>query len=366
MNFRSVISSPVVLRTFLAVILLSGLGPQSADAMVINLTYDSSITGLGNAAQVEAAISLAAQVLDTLYTNNITVNITAFFSSSVGLGESQTQETGNPSYSQLTNYLRTARTTLADSNSVASLPASDPTGGGPWWLPTAEAKVFGGVFGISTNGNNEDGEVYFASTVTYALNATNRAVAGDYDLTSVAEHEISEVLGRSYGLGYMGQGFVPYDLFRFTNSGARTLNVEDANVYFSVDNWVTALKYFHAGPTTGDVQDWVTHNPADSFDAALTSGQEGFLSYADLTALDVLGYSLSFRPPKLSALRVANGKMQLNFTNVTGLNFSVLTSTNLAATNWIVLGMPVESTIGQYQFVDSTTNKARFYRVRLN
>ena len=334
--------------------------------MVINLTYDSSITGLGNAAQVEAAISLAAQVLDTLYTNNITVNITAFFSSSVGLGESQTQETGNPSYSQLTNYLRTARTTLADSNSVASLPASDPTGGGPWWLPTAEAKVFGGVFGISTNGNNEDGEVYFASTVTYALNATNRAVAGDYDLTSVAEHEISEVLGRSYGLGYMGQGFVPYDLFRFTNSGARTLNVEDANVYFSVDNWVTALKYFHAGPTTGDVQDWVTHNPADSFDAALTSGQEGFLSYADLTALDVLGYSLSFRPPKLSALRVANGKMQLNFTNVTGLNFSVLTSTNLAATNWIVLGMPVESAIGQYQFVDSTTNKARFYRVRLN
>jgi len=187
-------------------------------------------------------------------------------------------------------------------------------------------------------------------------------------LISVAEHEISEVLGRSYGLDYKGQGYVPYDLFRFTNSGTRTLNVNDTNVYFSVDDGVTVLKYFHADPTTGDVQDWIIYSPDDSFDEALTEGHEGLLSFADLTAMSVLGYRLNFLPPKLSALRTTGGKLQLTFTNVTGLNFSILASTNIttALTNWTVLGAPLENPAGQYQFMDSITNNIRFYRARLN
>lgn len=342
--------------------------------MVINITYDSSITSLGNAAQVEAAINLAANVFQVLYTNNITVNITAYFDSTIDLGESQTSFTGNPSYSEVTNYFRVTRTTALASNSVASLPATDPTGGGTWWLPTAEARTFAAalgtsVYGVVANDTTQDGNVLFASAVAYALNPTNRAVSGQSDLTAVAEHEISEVLGRGYGLGYqLGGGYMPFDLFRFTNSGARSFDVSATNAYFSVDKGVTVLSYFYTNYTLGDAQDWQMHSPADSYDAYLTDGDEGYLSYVDLAALNVLGYALNFHAPKLTAIRNASGKIQLNFTNVTGLDFSILSSTNIALplTNWPVLGRPIETSVGNYQFTDSNTNKTRFYRAVLN
>ena len=48
---------------------------------------------------------------------------------------------------------------------------------------------------------------------------------GKFDFIGVAEHEISEVLGRGYGLNLGGPGGnLPFDLFRFTNSGAQAFN----------------------------------------------------------------------------------------------------------------------------------------------
>jgi len=338
-----------------------------APAINFNVTFDTSVTSLTNAAQVEAAFTNATLVFQNLYTNAMTVNITVFFSSGISLGESSTSFTGNPTYAQLTNALRAARTTAADSNSVASLPPADPTDG-PWWIPRAEAKALNGSFGVATNSATQDGAVYFLSTATYTFDATNRAVSGEYDFIGVAEHEISEMLGRGYILNAGPNGFQPYDLFRFTSSGVRTFSTNVAGVYFSVDNGVTALKYFHTDVNSGDLQDWQPSSPADSYDYSITAGQKTFLSSADLTALDILGYKLNLTVPRLSGAKLGNGNFQLTFTNVTGLNFSILASTNIATavTNWTVLGAPVENLVGQYHFTDSTANKARFYRVRLN
>ena len=339
-----------------------------ATALTFNLTFDTSVTSLANAAQVEAAFTNATQVFQNLYTNAMTVNITVLFRSGISLGESSTSLRGNPTYAQLTNALRTARTTAADSNSVASLPPSDPTGG-PWWIPRAEAKALNGFFGVATNSATQDGSVYFLSTVAYTFDATNRAVSGKYDFIGVAEHEISEVLGRGYILNYGINGYEPFDLFRFTNSGVRTFSTNVAGVYFSVDNGVTPLKFFYTNVNFGDLQDWQPSSPADSYDVSLSSGQKASLSSADLTALDILGYKLNLTVPRLSGAKLGNGNFQLTFTNVSGLNFSVLASTNIATavTNWTVLGAPTETpTAGQYQFTDSTANKTRFYRVRLN
>jgi hypothetical protein len=353
----------------LAVFILCGEA-VSVRALTINLTYDSSVTGLTNAAQVEAAAAAAAQTFQDLYTNAITINITVAFSSSVNLGESSTPEQGNPSYNDLVNALSAARTTVADSNSVANLPAGDPTGGGPWWIPRAEIKALGsvGFLSIAPNDTNSDGQVTFASTVSYTLDPTNRAVPGKWDFIGVVEHEISEVLGRSYSLNVGGGGYIPYDLFRYTGNGVQSLNVNDSSVYFSINDGVTSLKAFN--PNNGnDVQDWASGGTPDSFDAVLSSGHKAILSSADLTALDILGYKLNFHPPQVKGVRLTNGTFQISFTNAPGLGFAVLASTNIAlsVTNWTTLGVPTEGPVGQYQFTDAAApaNQKRFYRVSL-
>src|SRR5215469_1367921 len=196
------------------------LFPCPVRALVFNITYDPSVTSQPNAAQIEAAYGVATQALSSLFTNNVTLNITVIWGNT-GLGESQSDLVGNPTYAQLVSALKAARTTAADTNAVASLPANDPTGSQIWWIPSAEAKTLTQIatlFGINPNDlTTQEGQITFANSVTFAFSPTNRAVGGAYDFIAVAEHETTEVMGRISGLGQIGSGYVPYDLFRFTN-----------------------------------------------------------------------------------------------------------------------------------------------------
>jgi hypothetical protein len=365
--------NPLARNGLLAFILL--VLSLSARALTINVTYDSSVTNIGTLIQVQTAFGAVVQTIQNLYTNSATINITVYSANAgpfgdIDLGESHTLVTGSPAfkYPQLTNALRLARTTIADSNSVASLPPSDPTGGttSMWWIPRAEAKALNVL--ISPTDPNSDGDVGFATNVNYTFDPNNRAVAGELDFIGVAEHELTEVMGRST-FGLESTNYVPYDLFRFTSNGVRSLDANDTDVYFSVDNGVTELKFFNPN-NGGDIQDWASSTPPDSFDAFVTDGNELTLSAADLTAVDILGYNLNYLPPRLTGMTLGNGSFQLNFTNTPGTTYTVLGTTNisLSTSNWTVLGTTIENLAGQFQFTDSQagTNKLRFYRVRLN
>ncbi len=345
--------------------------PWPARALTFNINFDSSVIMQPNAAQIEAAYGVVTQAYSSLFTNPITLNITVIWGNSgSGLGKSIFDLQGNPPYSFVVQALSDGATTPADNEAVASLPPNDPTDSGIWWIPDAEIKALpdmASIFGVDPNDTNNDGQVMFASDVAWTFSPTNRAVPGEYDFIAVAERETSKLMGRYYGLGQLlNDGYVPYDLFRFTN-GVRDLNEFDPGAYFSIDNGVTPLKYFNTGPG-GDPQDWMPTNAADSYDATFNPGVEAPLSSPDLTAMSILGYNLNYTPPTLTANLLPDGNIQVTFTNVTGLNYSILTSTNLAMPvgSWTNLGPPTEMPINDYQYIDTnTTDQGRFYTVIL-
>jgi hypothetical protein len=283
----------------------------------------------------------------------------------VGLGASYTSGIIVEGYTQVLNALTAARSDSYDSNAVSSLPATDPTGGGLWFVPTAEAKALN-LYPSDVPGI--DGEVGFGTNgISYTFDPTNRIVPGEYDFIGVAEHELSEAMGRTnFGLDSTGD-YIPFDLYHFTGSGVRTFADEVANAYFSIDDGVTELEVFNDRSNGGDAQDWATAAVPDSFDAFISPGEEGYLSTNDFIVMDILGYnSPGIQSAPVTGTLLANGNFQLTFTNLAATSFSVLATTNLTSplSDWTVLGTAVEYPVGQYSFVDTQPTGQRFYRIR--
>jgi hypothetical protein len=69
-----------------------------------------------------------------------------------------------------------------------------------------------------------------------------------------------------------------------------------------------------------------------------------------------------------NAAKLPGGAFQFAFTNMPGLGFSVLATTNLTLplSNWTLLGDVIEISPGQFQFTDpqATNSPQRFYHVR--
>jgi hypothetical protein len=134
-----------------------------------------------------------------------------------------------------------------------------------------------------------------------------------------------------------------YDSYSATNALAAT------NVTLAVSNLVSGL------------------TPGTTYHFQLVAGNSlGTNAGADMlfttpSSAQALDFSLN------GAVKLPGGEFQFSFTNLSGLSFTVLATTDLAlpSTNWTALGAPVESAPGQYQFTDAqATNTAiRFYRV---
>jgi hypothetical protein len=262
--------------------------------MIINISYDSSVNSAP--AAFRTVITAAIQFLDNIFTNPITINVDVGYGEVNGqpldsgaLGESETFF-NNYTYTQIHNALTQNATSADQISAVNTLPASDPTNGGHYWMATAEAKAVG----LMSPSSGPDGSVGFSSSVAFDYDDSNGVSHGTYDFYGTFLHEVTEVMGRELFVGTAGVGsnaYTPLDLFHYSSSSTRTFSGTTPG-YFSVNNGATNLDNFNINPN-GDFGDWAASVGNDSFLAFSNSGVVNQVSQNDLRLMNVLGYNES-------------------------------------------------------------------------
>jgi hypothetical protein len=264
---------------------------QPAQALSFNLSFDTSTSAAPGG--FFTAFNDAIQFYETQYTDPITINLHVGWGEIDGgslnpgdLGQSLTNQQGFYTYGQVRAALLGDAKSAADFAADLTLGTTDPFSGAHFVMSNAEAKALGLLAG---NAAGIDGWVGFDSAASYTFDPNNRAVAGEYDFVGLANHEITEVMGR-YGLGQNGASsgrYSPIDLFHYSGNGVRDLTPANGD-YFSIDGGVTNINTFN-GTGGGDLSDWAGLTP-DAYNAFLNHGQEIDVSPGDITLMDVIGY----------------------------------------------------------------------------
>jgi hypothetical protein len=284
-------------------------------ALRFQVTYDSSLTGARNASTIESAFAGAIAYFTGTFTaplGGATANNPVIVNLSVGWGEVDNEALPSGALGASFTNLETVGysqfdTALNQAGIVSSVPTSgDPLAGTAhnYVMATAEAKAIG----LNGSSTTPDGWVGFSSSANWYF-GTGTPRLTQYDFTGIAEHEISEAMGRIAQIGTtaylngditggstISDAYTPFDLFRFDPStGARSLTGGEA-AQFSFNDMQTLGTAFNTG--AGDYGDWAvpsptsisTTSPNDAYDAGAYAG----LSYAalanDTTVVAALGY----------------------------------------------------------------------------
>ncbi len=259
----------------------------SATGLQFDLIWDPSVAAAPSG--FIQAVKSAAQYIASLFSTREVINI------DVGYGEIAGSRLGagalgeNESYGYLANYAAVTNALRSGGYSFAA--ANEPTSS-QFFITSAETKAMGYVNPTSTS---LDGYVGFSSSYPMYYGTAGTPPANQYDLFSVAEHELTEVMGRIGVEGASMNGaatYTPLDLYHYSAPGRLTRAGNGG--YFSIDNGGTGLgAYNNAAANGGDIADWASSVANNSFDAFIAPGAAGALTSNDVLETAALGYRLS-------------------------------------------------------------------------
>jgi hypothetical protein len=276
-------------------------GPAHA-TLTITPTFDSSITGLPNAAAIEGAINSAIGAVESNITSphNITVSI-LFQNMNTGLGQSES-DFFNVGYSSFRSAFAAVATQPNQLTALASLPntVNNPvTNNANLLVPSAEGRNLGfnTPAGVTVPGVGTFDTVIGLNTgITFPPQPN---VGNVFGLQAVANHEIDEALGiggAGSTVGETGSFFMnnpgDLDIYRYTAAGARTYTTAGDDAFFSIDGGTTDLVQFNQAGGGSDFGDWHTSGTPRVQDAFATANANPALGSAEITAFNVIGYDV--------------------------------------------------------------------------
>lgn len=286
--------------------------------LIINPTFDSSITDAPNAVAIEAMITHAIAVYESLFSDPVTVSMRFRYSTTLPDGTAFPHNViavsryviYSPPWSTYINSLLADAKTSVDTTANASLPSSPLSAN----IVTASAngRALGGntppaMFddGSVAVGGPYDGIVTLNAATSYSF--VRPASSGFVDAQSETEHEMDEVLGLGSYLDGSGSNLRPQDLFSWSSNGVRNITTGGTR-YFSINGGSTAIVFFSqvAGFDHGD---WQSASCPQAFpyvqNAQRCAGQVADVSQTSPEGinLDAIGYDAIF--PRGQLLNIA-------------------------------------------------------------
>ena len=234
----------------------------NASGLVINPTFDVSITGNPNAAQIQGMINQAVAAYQALFGDQVTVAILFRYANTDpisgdpidAIGQSYSWGYQFP-WSTYINALLADAKTNNDATANATLP------GTPLSTNMRVNSALGRAIGLNTSGGlMVGGQGPFDGVVTLnsgqPIQFTRPPSPNSYDALRTTEHEIDEVIGLGSFLNQGAQNVQPQDLFSWSSPGVRNLT-SNGTRYFSIDAGNTNIVGFNQNGN-GDYGDWIS------------------------------------------------------------------------------------------------------------